>query len=180
LAGGKDLLELGCGGGAEACLFARHGYRVVATDFARSALAATCRRAERRALPVRAEQVDLRTGRLPFATASFDIVYAHLSLHYFDDATTRALFGECRRVLRPAGVLCVRCKSVDDPLYGRGEALGGERFVLDGHIRHFFSRDYLRDLLTGWQVLSLGRGRGRYGPGSTSSAFVEAVARRAA
>ncbi len=179
LARGTDLLELGCGGGAEACLFARHGYRVVATDFARSALEATRQCAERRALTLRVERVDLRTGILPFAAANFDIVYAHLSLHYFDHATTAALFGECRRVLRPGGVLCVRCKSVDDPLYGRGEPLGGDRFVLDGQVRHFFSRDYLRDLLNEWQVLSLRRTRGLYGPRTMRSAFVEGIARPA-
>lgn len=177
LAGGTDLLELGCGGGTEACLFARHGYRVVATDFARSALEATRQCAERQALTVRVERVDLRTGILPFATASFDIVYAHLSLHYFDDVTTAALFGECQRVLHSEGVLCIRCKSVDDPLYGRGEAFGGHRFVLDGQVRHFFSRDYLRDLLAEWQVLALRRTRGLYGPRTMRSAFIEGVAR---
>jgi len=115
----------------------------------------------------------------PFAAASFDIVYAHLSLHYFDHATTAALTKECRRVLRPGGVLCVRCKSVDDPLYGGGEPLGGDRFVLDGQVRHFFSRDYLRDLLGGWQVLSLRRTRGFYGPRTMRSAFIEGIARPA-
>jgi SAM-dependent methyltransferase len=83
--------------------------------------------------------------------ASFDVVYARLSLHYFDDAATRRVFQHIARVLRPAGLLAFMCKSTDDPLYGNGVALEPHVFE-SAHRRHFFSEAYVHSLLTGrWQ-----------------------------
>jgi ubiquinone/menaquinone biosynthesis C-methylase UbiE len=85
--------------------------------------------------------------RLAFDDDSFDVVYARLSLHYFKDATTRAIFNEIKRVLVPSGRLYFMCKSIDDSLYGKGEEVEPDMFELEGHVRHFFSPDYCVSLL---------------------------------
>jgi SAM-dependent methyltransferase len=110
---------------------------------------------------------------LPFADRSFDAVYAHLSVHYFDDAVTRSVFAEMRRVLRPGGFLFVKCKSVDDCLYGVGEQIGPDMFRSD-HTRHFFSRDYLQSMLSEFDIVSLRKSSAAYH--GKRSAFVQAVA----
>jgi SAM-dependent methyltransferase len=172
----RRVLELGCGAGADALFLARHGCEVVATDFARTALLVTGSLAAGSGLAITVEPVDLRTGVLPFADGAFQAVYAHLSLHYFSDSLTRALVADCARVLQPGGLLCLKCKSIDDPLFGQGESLDLHRFVRNGHVRHFFSRAEMATLLADWNILHLRRTAGAYG--ARPSAFVEAVARR--
>ena len=171
-----DVLELGCGGGADALYFARLGHRVTAVDFSPSAVAATAQAARRRRLPLTVRQLDYARLPLPFPDGAFDLVYSHLTLHYFPDATTARVVAEIRRILRPGGVFCVRCKSPDDPLYGQGERLGEDTYCRNGHVRHFFSKAYLAALLADFAVLNLRRTAGRRG--DHRIACVEAVARR--
>ncbi len=145
LPSGARVLELGCGLGADAALFARAGHEVVASDIAAAALARL------RAQFVREPRLavaclDLRAP-LPFTDAAFDAVYGRLSLHYFDDATTRAVFAEIARVLRPGGVFAFMCKSTADLLHGRGELVEPDMFALAGKVRHFFSEAYTRACL---------------------------------
>jgi SAM-dependent methyltransferase len=147
LSAGSHVLELGCGLGADAALFARAGHGVLAADFSRAALR---RVRERYGAEPCLRMVQAGMGApLPFASARFDAVYARLSLHYFEDATTRAVFAEIARVLRPGGVLAFMCKSTDDPLYGRGEPIEADMFALRGKVRHFFSEAYARACLHG-------------------------------
>ena len=174
LAPGSLVLELGCGAGRDAAFFARAGHTVCATDFSTVALAVNRRR---ELSPPRLHYVALDTAApLPFTDATFAAVYARLSLHYFGDAVTRRVFREIRRVLRPDGLLCFLCKSIDDPLYGRGRQIEADMFELDGHVRHFFSADYARACLDDvFQVVVIESGRETFHEGP--SAFVKVVAR---
>ena len=89
---------------------------------------------------------------LKFDDGIFDAVFAHLALQYFDDETTTRIFTEIRRVLKTGGLLFVKVKSTDDPLYGKGKKLGDDIFEL-GHIRHFFSKRYLIEKSKGFKIL---------------------------
>lgn len=53
------VLDVGCGNGRDAVHFARRGHRVKAVDFSRGAIRLTARRASRRDVDVRAEQLIL-------------------------------------------------------------------------------------------------------------------------
>ncbi len=70
-----------------------------------------------------------------------------MSIHYFDDETTSRIFGEIHWVLRPSGRFYFACKSVEDPLFGKGVQIAPDMYELDGQIRHFFSADYAFELL---------------------------------
>ena len=170
----SSILELGCGAGRDAAFFASLGHTVCATDFSATAIARN--RAQHADVP-NLSFLDLDTAEpLPFADGSFDVVYAHLSLHYFGDAVTRRVFGEIHRVLRPAGLLAFVCKSVGDPLYGHGTMIEPDMFEHEGHVRHFFSEAYARSCLAdGFEVVRLecvdGQHHGR------PSAFVKVIAR---
>ncbi len=166
---GKTLLDLGCGDGRDAIAFADAGFSVTAVDYSESGIAKL-----KSARPdIRAMQADIR--ELQFPEGSFDVVYAHLSLHYFDDATTRTVLERIRMWLKPRGFFFVKCKSTKDPLYGKGKKIGPDMYA-EGHLRHFFSEDYLREMLAGYDILKLQPSRDRYE--GHESAFVEAVAQR--
>jgi len=145
IAPASRILELGCGGGADAQAFARAGHTVTATDFVPAVIAANRKRLGY--LP----NLTFHSMRIdepyPFAAASFDAVYAHLMLHYFTDDMTTAILAEIRRVLTPGGLLMFACKSPADLAYGKGVHIERDMFDFHGRVRHFFREDYARRLL---------------------------------
>lgn len=170
---GKRLLDLGCGLGQDALFFARKGMEVTALDIAPENIRRLSERARKAGWNVEAIARDL-IRRLPFPDRSLDVAYAHLSLHYFDDATTRRIIHNVRSVLRPGGWFFIKCKSIDDSLYGKGKKIGHDMYHLQ-HDRHFFSATYMRDLLSDWRVIRIRRTHSTYA--GKPSAFIEAIAR---
>ena len=154
------ILELGCGAGQDAAYLADRGHTVWATDFSEVVIAAN--RERYRGRPNLHFRV-LNIGQpLPFDRGTFDVVYAHLSLHYLPDALTRRAFREIHQVLRPRGQLFFLCKSVDDPLYGLGRPIESDMFEHEGHVRHFFSEDYAISCLgADFEVVQIEQGRDR-------------------
>lgn len=140
---GSRLLELGCGIGADARYFAKLKMQVIATDFSDRIIE---QNKNFQLSNLQFKTMDIAQS-FPFSDGYFDIVYAHLSLHYFTDAITRQVFDEIARVLKPAGKLYFSCRSISDPLYGEGEMVERDVFTRDQHIRHFYSTNYTKAVL---------------------------------
>lgn len=136
----SNILELGCGVGNDSVAFAAGGHQVLATDFSAVAIRKNSERFKDIS-NLTFETLDM-SQPFSFANNEFDVVYARLSLHYFNDETTRKIFSEIQRVLKSDGHLCFICKSINDPLYGKGIEIEKDMFELDGHLRHFFSEEY--------------------------------------
>lgn len=168
------LLDVGCGNGTDSVFFASHGFAVTATDFSESGIDILVKSAKEQGLQITALLHDT-AKKFPLADNSFDVIYAHLALHYFDDLTTRAVFSEMERLLKPGGLLFVKCKSTDDALYGEGEEVGPDMYRSD-HVRHFFSRQYMTSVLAGFHIVSLTSSKSTYH--GRQSAFVAAIARK--
>lgn len=98
-AGGQDVLEIGVGLGADHQRFAQAGARLVGIDLTARAVERT--RARLAAFGLSSTLAVADAEQLPFADASFDVVYAWGVLHHSPD-TPRAI-GEVLRVLRPGG-----------------------------------------------------------------------------
>jgi len=96
---GTRFLEVGCGAGTDLVRFARGGAIVSGVDLSSSAIALAKQNFEQQKL-----KADLREAdgeQLPFADATFDLVYAHGVVQY--TAHPQKLVDECRRVLKPGG-----------------------------------------------------------------------------
>lgn len=89
---------------------------------------------------------------LPFANNSFDIVYAHLSFHYFDQKTTFGIMNEIERILKPGGVFAFLTNSIHDPEYNTGNLLEKDFFLIGKVIKHYFSIESARRLTRSFQV----------------------------
>lgn len=139
-----SILELGCGEGNDSFYFANEGHAIVATDFSDVAIQQNANRWTHPNLNFKVQDI---SQPFQFNDESFDVIYARLSLHYFTDEITRNIFHEIVRVLKPGGMLCFMCKSVDDHIYGQGEKIEDDMYERDGHVRHFFSKDYAVKLL---------------------------------
>ncbi|TAN59383.1 MAG: methyltransferase domain-containing protein [Rhodospirillales bacterium] len=97
---GKDVLEIGPGGGAHSCLFAKYGAKVTAIDITPPRAASTARKLKLVGDGTgQAYQGDAEN--LPFQDSSFDIVYSNGVLHHSQD--TERCIAEVRRVLKPGG-----------------------------------------------------------------------------
>jgi len=96
---GKRVLEIGCGMGAMAALWAAQGAEVTAVDLAPFSVEMTRRRLSIMGLPGKVIEADGRT--LPFTDAEFDYVYSWGVLHHSPDLAHS--LREMMRVLRRDG-----------------------------------------------------------------------------
>ena len=139
---GSAILEIGCGRSGDALFFARRGFAVMAIDISRVALKEM--QNERYEIKtICLVQSNISQG-LPFSDNSFDAIYSRLSLHYFQDAETKNIFGEIRRVLRVSGFFVMSVKSVE---VGSDEWNFPEVSKNNQHPRHFFTVDYAKSLV---------------------------------
>ena len=100
---GARVLDIGCGQGAPACLLAADGASVVGTDLEAHLLHRANARARRSGVAERVRFIHVAPGPLGFADASFDAVLISGALTQVADKL--AMYRECRRVLKPGGVL---------------------------------------------------------------------------
>lgn len=102
-ASGEALLEIGVGLGSDFARFARGGALATGIDLTDQAVALVRDRLALEGLSAEVRQADAE--RLPFADASFDLVYSWGVLHHTPDV--QRAFNEAVRVLKPGGRLCV-------------------------------------------------------------------------
>lgn len=95
---GRSVLEIGCGSGMGLPYLAAAARHVVGGDYTLGLL----REAR---LHMSADLTRFDAQHLPFGDASFDVVLMLEMIYYVQDQD--AAFTECRRVLRPGGILMV-------------------------------------------------------------------------
>ena len=159
----KSLLDLGCGNGRDSMYFSKKGLEVTAIDISESGIKALKARSQN----TRCVQKDIR--KINFPKNSFDVIYANLSLHYFDNKTLDEIFDNLYKILRKEGLIFVKCKSVKDSHFGKGKKIE-ENVYKEGHVRHFFTKEYMIEKLKKFNVLKVRKTR------KEKFAFIEAVA----
>ncbi|MFG1643766.1 class I SAM-dependent methyltransferase [Amycolatopsis sp. NPDC049252] len=181
LPGSGRVLELGCGQGYDAVKLGQLGYTVTATDLSRSAILQANELASAKTVkkPPMFQCMNTAATPYPWRNNSFDGVFAYLSLHYFDEATTRAIISEIGRVIAPEGTFVFMVRSTQDTLYGSGEPKGDHMYELRGHLRRFFSSSELYQLLSSWDVDSIEQVTAHYLNPKHEGTYLRAMAHRA-
>jgi SAM-dependent methyltransferase len=152
-AGGKPVLELGCGNGVDTAVLAGTGCRVIAIDKSEPALV----EARVRAPSAEFHCQDLRAP-FPVASAGASIVVASLSLHYFPWQETVELVERVRDVLVPGGLFLCRLNSTKDENHGSIGHPEIERnyYSVAGRPKRFFDQaDVERLFASNWRVRTL-------------------------
>lgn len=147
----SSVLEVGCGQGRESIELSRQGFRVHGFDHSPLAISTALAAAHTHGEEIDFTQHDALEP-FPYQDRQFDGVFAHLSLHYFDDHETQGVFQEIWRVLKPGAPIYFTVRSTSDPLCGRGQEVGTNMYCLNGHLRRFLSLDYLNELLSEWRI----------------------------
>ena len=163
----KTFLDVGCGDCKDSLYFAKKGLHVSALDFSKSGI----KNLKSLNPNIKTYLSDIR--KMKFNNNAFDIIYAHLSLHYFNDKETTAIFRNLYRILKKDGLIFVKCKSTDDLLYGKGEKVGPDMYR-KGHTRHFFSKEYMASRLQKFKILKLRKTSSVYH--AYKSSFIEVIA----
>jgi len=136
------ILDLGAGQGQDTRLFAEKGFLVVSTDFSIKALEIAKSKTNPK-LDILYEIVDLQED-LPYEDNSFDVVYSHMAIHYFDDLTTQKIINEILRVLKTGGILALLLNSKTDPEINCSKLISEDLYETpSGLIKRFFDQDSL-------------------------------------
>jgi len=158
--GYRSVLDLGCGIGRHALLFAQHGFAVTAVDLSSAGLRILAGEAEKRSLAIETAVADVR--KLPLGNGSFDAVLAFQSIYHVDSPGMAEALAELRRVLREKAEVYITFISKADASYSDP----GNK-VVDENVRikkeeegsdlpHFFvDRNDIRLLLEEYSILSL-------------------------
>ncbi|MET9860671.1 class I SAM-dependent methyltransferase [Streptomyces smyrnaeus] len=149
----RDVLELGAGHGRDALFFAGDGFTVQATDFSPIGLDQLCAAAQTAGLAERLTTTvhDVRDP-LPLRDNCVDAVFAHMLLCMaLSTDQIRALVDEVARVLRPGGAFVYTVRHTGDAHYGTGVSHGDDIYEHGGFAVHFFPRDLVDTLATGWE-----------------------------
>lgn len=130
------ILEIGGGLGQDSKYFSELGYTVLLTDISEDALI-KAKESFKPDSSIETKVLDI-SKPLPFDNDSFDVVYSHLSIHYFNTETTKSIFKEVRRVLRTGGIFAILLNSTTDPEYNTGDKIEENYFNIDSLPKRFF------------------------------------------
>jgi len=125
--GAIRALDLGCGVGRHALLFARLGFDTSAVDMSEAGIAELRRSAEAEMLDVDAQVAPMTA--LPFADGEFDYVLSFNVLYHGDPGIVGQAIGEIRRVLRPGGIFQGTMLSKRNAGFGLGTEVAPDTFV---------------------------------------------------
>lgn len=156
------ILELGCGPGANMWYLANEGFPVYGIEGSEAAVGEAVKRlnAEVPKWEGSIIQGDF-SKKLPFPDGEFDAVLDNEAVYCNDYATSKNIYNEANRVLKPDGKLFVRTFSDKCVGYGTGVEIGYNAFnVTQGPMSglgftRFTSKTDLDDLLAGYAVESI-------------------------
>ena len=122
VARGARVLDAGCGTGANLAMLRRRGYDARGVDVSQAALDLAAQRPECRGCLSQASAAEL-----PFPAESFDAVISADVLYLLSEPEEQAALTECRRVLKPGGVLIVNLPAYEWLRGRHDQAIGTQR-----------------------------------------------------
>ena len=153
----RNVLDLGCGVGRHALLFAEHGFSVEAIDGATAGLDFACREAAARGLQLSLCQGDADV--LPFADENFDYVLSWNVIFHGTMGDVGRRLAEIWRILKPGGLYQGTMLSKRDAQFGRGGPVAPDTFIrgsdAKAHPHYYCDLVGLAALLAGFELLSL-------------------------
>ena len=149
-----NLLELGAGQGQDSRFFAELGYDVTSSDLPEIITRAKAQQDNALTRHIAYQEVDLRQ-ELPFPDDQFDVVYAHLSIHYFNSEITLRLINEVQRILKPNGIFTFLVNSQSDPEYTTVDELEPGFLAVGDMTKRYFSLDSTREYMKYFDTILL-------------------------
>ena len=137
-----EILDLGCGIGADTLYLIERGYKVLSCDFSKEALKSI----EDNIPNSKTEYLNM-IEEFPIQDSTYSLIVADLSLHYFDRETTIHIMNEIKRILKDNGILLARVASINDFNFGAGvgEELEKNFYFEGAYTKRFFDKDDINE-----------------------------------
>ena len=155
--GVKHILELGSGQGRDTMYFAQNGIKVDALDYSDKGIAAITKNAQTAGLIgyINGKCHDVRMP-LPFEDETFDACYSHmLFCMALKSVELENLSNDIWRVLKPGGLNIYTVRNTNDAHYGQGIHRGEDMYENNGFIVHFFSKEKIKHLSKGYEIIGI-------------------------
>ena len=128
---GKKVLEIGCGMGSHASLFAKAGANYTGIDITNKAVETTNKRLELFSINQKAKAIQVDAENMPFESNTFDFVWSWGVIHH--SSNTEKIVSEIYRVLKPEGEVKVM-------IYNKNST----RYYLHGLYQGIFKLKFLK------------------------------------
>ena len=153
----SNVIELGAGLGRDSIYLGKNSINLTALDYSENGLKILDQKIKNENLSssVSTLKFDIRDN-LPFENNSIDACYSHMlycMAFTFDELIK--LNNEIKRVLKPGGVNIYTARNTDDGDYKKGIHRGEDLYEIDGFIIHFFSEKTIKNLMNGYENLSI-------------------------
>jgi ubiquinone/menaquinone biosynthesis C-methylase UbiE len=148
------VCDLGGGDGADSLHFLKNGHQVYLFDISDIGLEKAKSKVTEFGLKdkLTTSLVDLNSALIPSEDNFFDVLYARLSLHYFDQERTAEILKDVYRVLKQGGTAYIAVKSPEDKkemewLENNNQKIGDGLYSEDGLLKSRFSKDQYKNIL---------------------------------
>ena len=153
----KNIIELGAGQGRDSIFFANYGLKVTALDYSKSAVKRIKDKSFEAELEksLTAQCFDVRQ-KLPFEDQSIDGCFSHmLYCMALTSIEIEGLNNEINRILKIGGINIFTVRNTIDGDYQNGIYHGEDLYESNGFIVHFFSKEKIKKLLRGFELLDI-------------------------
>ena len=152
-----NILELGAGQGRDTLFFAQKGFHIQVLDYSQTGLDNIIKKAKTLGVDklITGKIHDVRNP-LPFTDKKFGGCFSHML--YCMALTTKELkflSDEIHRVLNNGGVNIYTVRHTGDDDYKNGIHRGEDLYENDGFIVHFFSKEKVKQLSNGFDIVNI-------------------------
>ena len=153
----SKIVELGAGLGRDSIYFGKNSINVTALDYSENGIKVINEKIKKENLTssISTLKFDIRED-LPFESNSVDACYSHmLYCMALTQKDLDKLNSEIHRILKPGGINIYTVRNTDDGDYKKGIHRGEDLYEIDGFIIHFFSKDKILSLTSGFKIISI-------------------------
>jgi SAM-dependent methyltransferase len=171
-------LDLGCGNGRDSIYFGSLGLHVTGVDASDVAIAELCAKYQNE------ENIcflcaDFVCAPIIYAR-QYDYCYSRFSIHAINDEQENDLIASVHQSLKDNGKFFIEVRSVNDELCGKGEMVGRNSYIYEGHFRRFVVKQELEQKLVnaGFCLEYSEESRGFAPYGETDPPVIRIIAKR--
>ena len=153
----SKIVELGAGLGRDSIYFGKNSINVTALDYSENGIKVINEKIKKENLTssISTLKFDIRED-LPLESNSVDACYSHmLYCMALTQKDLDKLNSEIHRILKPRGINIYTVRNTDDGDYKKGIHRGEDLYEIDGFIIHFFSKDKILNLTSGFKNISI-------------------------